>query len=117
MGAADSGFSYAVQVDQPPRRLRLVGFLIGLIVRLLGLSIADNGRAVPQTRVVVDESRSLANVALQELDQIRLHMPRAIAWHPAPAPKPIPRRRRQRSRGEAWYVFLCARAQHHNCSQ
>ena len=106
-GAADSDFDFAVQVEQPPRhRLRLVGFLIGLIITLVGLSIADNGRVVPQTRVVVDESRSLANVALQELDQIRLRMPRAIAWHPAPAPKPVPRRRRKRSRGEAWYVFL-----------
>src|SRR5580693_6244239 len=96
-GTADSGFDFAVQVEQPPRhRLRLVGFLIGLSVGLVGLSIADNGRVVPQTRAIVDESRSLANVALQELDQIRLHMPRAIAWHPAPAPKPVPRSRRQR---------------------
>jgi len=43
---------------------------------------------------------------LQELDQIRLYVPRAIAWPPAHAPKPVPRKRRQRSRGEAWYVFL-----------
>jgi hypothetical protein len=114
-GAVDSGSGFAVQVQDPPRHsLRLVGFLIGLIIGLVGLSIADNGRVLPQTRVVVVESQSLANVALQALDQIRLHMPRAMAWHPAPAPKPVPRRGRHRSPDEAWYVFLPPGDPHHD---
>jgi hypothetical protein len=112
-GTVDSGAGFEVQVRQPPRhRLRLIGFLIGLLVGLVGLSIADNGRVLPLTRVVVVESQSLANVALQELDQIRLHMPRAIAWHPAP--KPVPRRRHRSIPDKAWYVFLPPGDPHHD---
>jgi len=103
----DSGSGPAVQVQQPPRhRLRLLGFLVGTLIGLVGLSLADNGRVLPPTRIVVVESQSLAKVALRQLDDIGLRIPRAIAWHLAPAPKLVPQSRRHSISDKAWYIFL-----------
>ena len=100
----------ALEVQQPPRSpLRLIGFLLGISLGLLVLSVADRGRVVPQTRFVAVESHELAHLALRELDRIRLHVPRikwhGIRWH-------WPRRRNRaktRSRlsvSQAWYLFI-----------
>jgi len=103
----DSGSGSAVQIQQPPRYpLRLLGFLVGTLIGLVGLSLADNGRIFPPTRMVAVESLSLAKVARRQLDGIGLRVPRAIARHPASAPKPVSQTRRYTISDKAWYIFL-----------
>jgi hypothetical protein len=100
----------ALQVQQPPRsHLRLIGFLLGISLGLLGLSMADRGRVVPQTRFVAVESHELAELALRELDRIRLHVPR-IKWHRIrwhwPRRRNRAKTRPRHSVSQAWYLFI-----------
>jgi hypothetical protein len=115
--AEGAGADSSLQVHQPPRsHLRLIGFLLGISLGLLGLSLVDRGRVVPQTRFVAIESHQLADLALRELDRIRLHVPHVkwhrIRWH-WPRRRHRAKVRRLHSVSQAWYLFIPPGDRHH----